>query len=276
MNEPYLAITGFATLEEIHAFAARVGAAERSDTLPIVCGVLVSRDTLHGGAPPAVRYPLFSEVRGLLSAIRGFASAAVHFNSRSEAPLSEQLTELFAAFDMYESGLCRRVQINVAAPDPAELARFRDRHPEAELVLQLPLWRPELQAAQALHAFLAPYRGIVQHVLFDPSGGRGAGLDPALLPRIREAAEGAPGFVPGIAGGLYADNVAAVVVAAQSALGRAFSLDAEGKLRGGTLDGRRIGDRLNAEKAARFVGAVRAALAGTATERRLLGPGSDR
>ena len=56
-------------------------------------------------------------------------------------------------------------------------------------------------------------------------------------------------FTLGIAGGLTGETVHPVIALAAEVLGRRdFSVDTEGKVRGGTCQGRRVGDTVNPDK----------------------------
>lgn len=55
------------------------------------------------------------------------------------------------------------------------------------------------------------------------------------------------------AGGLCGENVVKVCEQIFDAVQKAFSIDAEGKLRGGKFEGRRIGDKMNPDKVSHFL-----------------------
>ena len=225
--------------------------------------------TLAGGPPPMPRYPALTEIAPILATVRAFARPVLHFNTRSTTPVDAQLAELLERTAYFPSGLCRRVQLNVAAPPVAALERARRLHPGLELVLQVPLWRADLRRSADLCDFVLPYAGLVDYVLLDPSGGRGAGADEALLAEIRLASEvlaGAFGLV--LAGGLGGENAAGEIARFRAALGSIpFSIDAEGRLRGGKAEGRRVGDRVNVAKVRDYLLAASAVLQPAGAER---------
>lgn len=258
---PYVGITGFATAPEVEALRRLPEALhlhERVDGYELAVGVLVSNVTLAGGPAPMPRYPELASIAPILADLRTIARPVLHYNSRSDAPLDVQLADLLARTDCFDADVCRRVQLNVATPAVGALEAARRAHPGLELVLQVPLWREDLRRATELLRFVSPYAGVVDYVLLDPSGGRGAGADDALIGAIAEASGAlAERFGIVLAGGLGPANTEAELNRFRRALGEVpFSVDAEGKLRGGAADGKRVGDRLNATKMGEYLRAA--------------------
>jgi len=184
----------------------------------------------------------------------GFTTA-VHYNSRNCDDLEGEIAELLAVDGMYASGACCRAQLNIANPDEEALARLRNRFQDLELILQIPLSIPELETIASLTKYLSRYGGLVDHVLLDPSGGRGTELSDELLETAAQALTVADGdYHVGIAGGLCGENLASRIGSARQELGSMpLSIDAETKLRGGRFEDVRVGDVLNPERVANYL-----------------------
>jgi phosphoribosylanthranilate isomerase len=250
MTRPYIGVTGFSTLGEVEAFEALL----RQVTLPmshdLYVGILISAATFGGVPSRTPRYPGRDTAYALLRRVRTVATPVIHFNTQDPRPLAAQLIEVLRYEHAYDEGTCRSVQLNVPWPARTELLQLRDAFPELSVILQVPLWQEENQDPGALRTRLEPYPGLIQHLLLDPSGGRGTALEPRLLALAAEVQRAFPStFVLGIAGGLTGETVRPVVALAAQGLGRRdFSVDTEGKVRGGTCQGRRVGDVVNPDK----------------------------
>lgn len=185
----------------------------------------------------------------LLEMIPSSWTSIIHYSTRSSEPLSSQLRAVFHHRSIYDRGVCRAVQLNVKDPQPDELTRLRGEFPELDIVVQVPLWRPDLENPENMIGFAKPYTDIDAHLLFDPSGGRGKSPDSRKLQMISEAAAALPLRTRIVfAGGLSGDNVAEVCGQIYEFTRRPFSIDAEGKLRGGRYKGQKIGDKMNPDK----------------------------
>ena len=96
----------------------------------MVTGVLVSgHGTMRRSAELGARYPEASKVAEIVASARASAPF-VHYNSRLDEPLSCQLLSVVQAFPELKG-----IQVNVASPDPGELAEFKARRPDVELVV---------------------------------------------------------------------------------------------------------------------------------------------
>jgi hypothetical protein len=86
---------------------------------------------------------------------------------------------------------------------------------------------------------LKPYQGIITDVLFDPSGGRGQPLDPAVAEQYLAAiTEKFPDLGIGAAGGLSTTTLHLVDPLLKKF--RKLSIDVEGRVRDNTPDDRMV------------------------------------
>ena len=108
---------------------------------------------------------------------------------------------------------------------------------------------------------LNSYIDLVNQFLFDPSGGRGSGLSDEQLDMISSVAKRLPpDSGVAIAGGVSGKNVVEFCRRISQSVGSRFSIDAQGRLRGGKFEGRRIGDQLNPDKVHLYVSNAATAL----------------
>jgi hypothetical protein len=252
---PYIGITGFSSITEAHQFESIARAVAVPPEYELSPGVLVSRHTLFGGVSGSGRYPDIEMAGTLLLRLGKEFTTAVHFNSRDCEDLEGEIAALLAAADVYASGACRRIQLNITNPDKEALARLRDRFKNLQLILQIPLSIPQLETVESLTEYFCRYLGLADCVLLDSSGGRGTVLSDELLENVAKATAAVEGeYSVGIAGGLSGETVASRIGAAKRVLGSIpLSIDAESKLRGGRYEGVRVGDALNPKRVAHYI-----------------------
>lgn len=220
---PYIGITGFMSVLEV----ARV-----LDEVPpntdrrLMVGVLASSKTLAGGTD---KYPGRYPPRQFINPVfmdDPRALNLIHYATDDKSTLSTQLGLLLDI----GGELLQGFQLNVAWPDPKQLESTRKRG--AAFVLQVGGRALELvdRDPAKLSARVAEYVGLIDHVLLDPSGGRGQPFDPdAARIFLTELAGRFPNLGLGVAGGLSAQMLHLV-----EPLVRQFpelNIDAEGRLR---------------------------------------------
>lgn len=133
----------------------------------MVTGVLVSgHGTMRRQAELGARYPEASVVAQIVASARRSAPF-VHYNSRLDEPLSEQLRAVAAAFPELKG-----IQVNMPSPDPAELSEFKSHRPDVELVVQV-----RQPGATEVSRFIDRYLGVADHALIDSSLGTGKEAD---------------------------------------------------------------------------------------------------
>lgn len=256
MNQTYnyMGITGISDRAELMAVVERCGSLSLPTGYFLNIGILLSHQTFSGCEPRIGKYPQKHEAYELLKSIPPSWKAIIHYNTNVEISLSEQVSAILSHKSVYDNNICRAIQLNVKSPNQLELKRIRSMFPDLSIVLQVPLWRDDLASLESMLRFLLPYADTATHFLFDPSGGRGTGLSSDCLQLISAASHKFPEHIGiAVAGGLCGDNVYEFCKRLFDFIGCRFSFDAEGKLRGGKLDGVKVGDKLNPDKVADYV-----------------------
>ncbi len=164
LSVPYIGVTGFRTRREVQTVLEVVphGAKRR-----LMVGVLASSKTLQGGQGKYPgRTPRVEEIADIFNDDPR-ALNLIHYNTGDRQGLPEQLARLIELGGPNLHGF----QLNIAWPDPTQLERLRSHtvvqqvgHRAFEEVGNDPR-----QLAEKLDA----YRGLITHVLVDPSGGTG-------------------------------------------------------------------------------------------------------
>lgn len=267
-HRPYIGVTGVVTRDDVASISicATVLAAS-GQPHQLMAGVLVSAKTLRGERAANRRYPTAHDAEVLCA--RLFDAGAwpvVHFNTRTPAPLDEQLDALCRAVPSLMG-----IQLNVARPDPEALARFRwgqrpGMGPGVELILQVGGASLEALTPEAVLDYVRRYRASVHYALLDLSGGRGLPADTALAAAV-VAAWDCPEVALGIAGGLGPEAgplLADLRARCAPDRFRGLSFDAETGVRVPVADptpGEHGQDTLNGLRALHYVEAVVDALA---------------
>ena len=225
---PYIGVSGFMSANEVRAVLAVFPDCGRQ----LMVGVLASSKTVFGaGNSKPRRYPKPDDIASIFIDDPRCLNL-VHYGADDDHDLMSILDGV-----MNIGGTtCHGVQVNVAWPNPKALRLFRYHNQAARIVLQigpkcLQSWENAYEASERL----ASYKDVITDVLIDTSGGRGIGLDTAVL-NVRWFIEACYKHLPrigvGIAGALCAANLQHGTVAYEllSYYGM-LSTDAEGKIR---------------------------------------------
>lgn len=223
LSVPYIGVTGFRTRHEVETVL---------DTVPpeakrrLMVGVLASSKTLQGGQGKYPgRTPRVEEIADIFNDDPR-ALNLIHYNTLDRQGLPEQLARLLELGGPNLHGF----QLNIAWPDPAQLEGLRNYtvvqqvgHRAFEEVGNDPR-----QLAEKLDA----YRGLITHVLVDPSGGTGQEFHlPRMHSCLLDILERHRDWLKvGIAGGLSAFELYERI-APLTWLYPELSIDAEGRLR---------------------------------------------
>lgn len=220
---PYIGITGFMSMFEV----ARVLDEVPSDSdRRLMVGVLASSKTLAGGTNKHPgRYPPRQSIN-LVFMDDPRTLNLIHYATDDKTTLAAQLGLLMDI----GGDLLQGFQLNIAWPEPKQLEQARRRG--AKFVLQVGGRALELveRDPKRLANRVADCAGLIDHVLLDPSGGRGQPFDPvAARMYLTALAERLPTLGLGVAGGLSGRTLHLV-----EPLIRDFpdlNIDAEGRLR---------------------------------------------
>jgi len=235
------------------------------DEVELRLGLLVSPATCQGEGRGAVVRDL-ERLGWLLERLHAVATPALHWCGGRDPDFAGQLLEGVRAACAPVARHVALLQLNVATPSLGEILRLRAAWPGIRLILQLPLWQEALREAAARRDFILRYREVVEYFLLDPSGGRGqAGVSEALSAVDDVLADGLDPARLVLAGGLGAaelpDLLRRSCVRTNS---RLVAIDAQQKLRGGSCEGRPVGDALNPKKVADYLRAFLLAGGGSA------------
>jgi|GEM_PF-3600544 len=231
---PYVGVTGITDDRQlvdtiVTAGVAGIGAGYKRD---LMVGFLTSEQAILGGEPRNKRHVKdMQTLVTLAEKASGLALPVVHYEMDGKTDCAKPLTTVFR--DLYREGIRPAAQLN-GTPSVDDVARLRDACPDIELIYQL---RPELlqKGINAVVDEIGRHRGAFQHVLIDPSCGRGEDMRPGEAASFAIALQRAfPHVIPGFAGGFSGTNAYIRVVVLSAATGsKQFSIDAEGKLRNG-------------------------------------------
>jgi len=226
MRTPYIGITGFMSHGEVtEVFSAFPVQPEYS----LMVGVLASQKTLQGRTNKwPNRYPKVEEISSIFP-LNLRALNLIHYNTKELDTLYDQLVKMTELGGPHFDGF----QLNIAWPEPDILHRYRQDFQLSTIVLQMGAKAlamvdhfPELLADRVT----AEYRGLIDYVLIDPSGGLGKPFDPEDVGRyIKALKEKETGIGLGAAGGLSPGTIDLIRPLAANFPG--ISIDAEGRLR---------------------------------------------
>jgi hypothetical protein len=272
----YIGITGLVSVDEVEGTIAlfeNAGITMDSDPKPML-GFLISYKNLDGSKHSSKRYPLLKDIPKLLRACDGRVIPTIHFNTKylkkgeySEdyeeediGPLADQIRSFLNFSDIYKSGLCREVQLNVPRlfeDEPTiqmtEMRKLRKRYPDLSIILQVPVNNKILRGMNNVRIMrkINNYHNEIgiERLLFDPSaGGRdlpstkidqgpstGYGdhldLDKAQIFYYSLRENRIPSMV-GFAGGLKGSNIKGVLRSLRHRIRtKDFSIDAESGVR---------------------------------------------
>lgn len=230
--KPYVGITGPTTQSEVEYISDQFlyhDFTTSSPHLPMI-GFLVSTKTLNGVETQNRRYPRFSEVRDLISFCDRNIFTMIHYNS-NHPDLSKEVKRVFS--NLYDENLCRAIQLNIVFPDIHEVEKIKKDMSELKIVFQASKKVLESGNNFEVSRRIGEYKGLVDYVLIDPSGGRGVEFEiNKTIDLYQKLIARLPDVSVGIAGGFNGKNVLDRVLDIQEKLGTSeFSIDAEGGLR---------------------------------------------
>ena len=172
----------------------------------LMVGVLASSRTLRGESHRKLyRFPRREFMKDIF--LPDYKTLnIVHYATDGHRPLSEELLEIF-----YVAGSwCDGLQLNMIWPSPRDVEVFVYEALPNAMVLQIGsrAFAEVNNSPSELAKRLGAYRGLITHVLLDPSGGEGKLLDSAVLrPYVQAIAELDWLVGIGVAGGLSAETL---------------------------------------------------------------------
>ena len=254
---PYVGITGFKTKEEILSVAPmfpKHGFDSESSHIPML-GFLVSYKRLADKTMPGKRSPVANDLGMLLSYVPARVLPMMHYYTINKPELAEEVKNLYSISNMYGSGLCCSLQINMDWPPIEQVKKILQEFPDMIIVLQLPPKTTQGLSLEQIAKRAKEYDSLVKYTLIDPSRGEGIGFDVKYSTELMLALnEVMPTTRIGIAGGLAADNVKEKILLILKDYNEDFCIDAQGRLR--TENGK----ALDYEKARAYIKASAKAL----------------
>lgn len=232
---PYIGITGFMSRKEVDEVMSVI---PENATHKFMVGVLASPKTIFGdGNKWSGRYPKRGDIAGIFPD-NARAFNLIHYGDGLKS--SEGLGKtLIMIAEEYGGENLHGFQLNMAWPDGKEIAEYKERYPEAQIVLQAGRWALEDSTDSAL-AMVRRFReaypgGEVDYLILDISGGLGVPLSPSLMVtnlKIMQAAALDVSYTA--AGGLHKGNLHLLDPIIEVCPD--ISIDAEGALRMGPYD----------------------------------------
>ncbi len=227
---PYIGITGFMNRKEVEEVMSVIpeGAVHK-----FMVGVLASPKTISGAGNKWVgRYPLAEKIGGIFPEDKR-AFNLIHYGDGLKS--SEGLGKtLISVREQFGGPNMHGYQLNMAWPKGQEIAEFKEKYPEMQIVLQAGRWALEDSTESALSLmkrFRETYpNGEVDYLILDISGGLGVPLSPSLMVtnlKIMQAAALDVSYTA--AGGLHKGNLHLINPIVE--ICPDISLDAEGALR---------------------------------------------
>ncbi len=231
--KPYIGVTGFIDRSQVEQVLLACEYALTTHQLMV--GVAVNLETLQGHESShwPERFPAISEISGIFVDHKKVINL-VHFSwGRKGKPLyHDEQAKAVSRLMSHTGKNCHGIQFNMIWP-AVEAIRVAA---EDYGVRVLQIGKTAIEKAnfdpETVAEMLLPYGELVTDILFDMSAGHGKEMDTqSAIPFLRQIQKHNPHLRVGMAGGLYAGNVAEKI----SPFVRLFSslnIDAEGKLMG--------------------------------------------
>jgi len=230
--KPYIGITGFKRIGEINEATKtfeRLNLQDKNHTA--MYGFLITEYQFSNISKHNKRGPSLLELSKLLSIVPKWALPSIHYCPNSKDRIDEFVTTIFTLDNIYESNLCRTVQINTDWPDLNIIENIKNKFSDLQIVMQIPTQTSTNMTNQEIAQKASQYDSLISYALIDPS--KGAGIDFKLnvgLDLMHKLSDKMPTTRIGIAGGLSGENVEEKINELKNNFDDNFFIDAEGKL----------------------------------------------
>jgi phosphoribosylanthranilate isomerase len=231
--QPYVGVTGPVSVDEVKQTTEayrKAGYSMHTEHIPMM-GFLVSHKTLNKENITNRRYPKIEKIPMLLQVVDNQALTMIHYNTKETDTLALQTDIIFR--DIYQTGLCRAMQLNIVWPPVKEIKKIKESYPEMSIIFQANHKLFIDNTIKGVVERIQQYEETIDYVLIDPSGGRGLDFDlEHSIEFYQELNEKTPHLTVGFAGGLTGENVKARLETLICSLDtKYFCIDAEGGLR---------------------------------------------
>jgi hypothetical protein len=171
MKRNYIGLTGFKTPWQIsHALETFFKLKLKSDHI-LMIGLLISPRNIDRDWQSA-RYPLFEAYDGLIESCHERSFTTLHIDSKNTIDWDKDLIQLCKHLDVDKIG---GFQINVKHPRIDQLKNIKRVYDRKDIIMQYSNDFLDLSPNEAKVEF-TPYAESIDHVLIDPSRGRGVEL----------------------------------------------------------------------------------------------------
>jgi phosphoribosylanthranilate isomerase len=247
-SAPYVGVTGFTSKSDMMvAINTYFLESERSSITShdLMLGILLSHHAIKRDGEASrfpARYPPLDAIPDLVDAAKSaggnHAVVALHYNTKNPY-ISDDVELIFDEIGRSSASL-DAIQLNIAfIPDEQEIKKIKAKH-RVKIIAQI---NGTIMRDRSLPYISSALSTIpVDHVLVDPSGGKGKDIDIgesiAVYKQLRSKTSACIGF----AGGFGPDNVEEKVSEYVKKIGTTrFSVDAEGKMRDPSTDAMDVG-----------------------------------
>ena len=223
MKKPYIGITGFVTKEEV---AEILKLMPHSSKRLLMVGVLASWNTMYENKVSG-RYPSIKNISEIFIK-HPLTLNLIHYDTTNTDTLCDQLISL----TVYGGKNLNGFQLNITWPPIDQLKEYRSVYHNNIIVLVITpqAFEDARRSPRLLLSRIKDYKGLIDYVLLDRSGGCGISLDTIFMREylhVLYAKDLGMGF--SIAGGLSEDTLYLIEPLVKEYPGLSF--DAEDKLR---------------------------------------------
>ena len=223
MRKPYIGITGFVTKEEVTEILKLI---PPSSKRLLMVGVLASWGTMYENKESG-RYPSIKNISEIFIK-HPLALNLIHYNTRNTDTLCDQLVSLTA----YGGKNLQGFQLNFTWPPIDQLKGYRSIYKNNIIVMVITpqAFEDARRSPRLLISRIKDYKGLIDYVLLDRSGGCGISLDTIFMREYLHVLHAKDlGMRFSIAGGLSEDTLYLIEPLVKEFPGLSF--DAEDKLR---------------------------------------------
>lgn len=234
-EKPYIGVTGISNAREARAIVQTFiseGLTNEQSSHRGMIGILASERTLNPQSREGAQHPNLDSIRQIFSVTVGRAFNTLHYHTNHEGNLAGQLDRLVGKSGLYADSLCEGIQLNIKWPPVSEVEKIKNAFPDVKIILQLGP-RVLTESPEDIASNLAPYVGLIDYALIDPSGGKNKIFAVNTVAPVHNQIRAAyPDLSLVFAGGFDARNVRRRLWLLLQTVGTTnFGVDAQGGLR---------------------------------------------
>ncbi len=233
-RKPYISVTGITNRAEANAIALAFQSNLHPDSSHQgALGYRLSSQTLDT-LPESSLYADFREPQTLFPDSTSILNV-IHYNTRNQSTLAEQVVQIFKKGGIYSDNLCRAIQLNIKWPQVNQLDEIKSALPDLQIVLSITPTILKRETREQISDNVGKRAGFVDFIIIDPSGNKGITFTPGwLAPYFRLLKNDFPDKQIILAGGFNDKEVALRLAELDLALKtKDFGIDAESGLKDG-------------------------------------------